>query len=357
MEKKILNYIILESLYESDHIQVYRALDETTEQKVVLKLLKDAHPSMSEISKLVHAFEVVKNLEIPGIVKAIELRQYEHTPVLVLENFEGVPLQVYIKNHPLDLAVFLIIAIELSTTIGDLHFHHIIHKDIKPQNILINPDTLEVKIIDFSIASHLSHENPKLLNRHVLEGTLNYISPEQTGRINRDLDYRTDIYSLGVTLYEAVTGQLLFYSLDPLELVHLHIAKMPPSPHQIKPSIPLVISDIIMKCLAKSPEDRYHSAYGLKNDFEECFRQLKEHQKIEQFTPGENDIFDIFQIPQKLYGRDKEITLLMKAFDQICLGKTECVLISGYSGIGKTSLVMEIQKSIIKQHGYFISVI
>ena len=275
--------------------------------------------------------------------------------MVVVENFQGISLSVYLKKTPIDLRSFLKIAISLANTLGDLHQHNIIHKDIKPENILVDPATLEVKITDFHIASYLSHENPKPLNRHQLEGTLDFISPEQTGRMNRDIDNRTDIYSLGVTLYAAITGQLPFYSQDALELIHLHIAKTPQTPHQIQPSIPKAISGIIMKCLEKIPEDRYHSAYGLKNDLEECLKQLEATGSIPEVIPGALDIHDVFQIPQKLYGRENDINMLIGAFDRICFGKAECIMISGFSGIGKTSLVMEIQKPIIKQRGYFIT--
>lgn len=355
MQTKILNFQIIESLYENENIRIFRALNESTQQHVVLKLLKGDHHSVNNVSKLIHSSEIIKNLNIPGIVRPLGIMHVKEVPMVIFEDFESISLTQYLKKTPLELKSFLKIAISLADTLGALHHHNIIHKDIKPQNILINPETLEVKITDFSIASFISHENPKLLNRHLIEGTLDYISPEQTGRMNRDIDNRTDIYSLGVTLYFALTGQLPFHSQDALELIHLHLAKLPQSPHQLQPSIPKAISGIIMKCLAKIPEDRYHSAYGLKNDLEACLKQLVETGNIPDLVPGALDIHDHFLIPQKLYGRNKDINTLMAAFDRICYGKAECIMISGYSGIGKTSLVMEIQKPIVKQRGYFIT--
>lgn len=355
MEQKILDYNDLQLIYESDKTIVYRAKKTSSNQPVILKLPRSNHPSSSEIVKLVHAFEITKNLDVPGIIKAYSIEKVDNKLVLVLEDIGGLSLRDFLKDNTLDLITFLNIAMSLANIIGDIHHHKIIQKDIKPENIIINPDTYEVRINDFGISTRLSQENPKLINRNILEGTLNYISPEQTGRMNRGIDYRTDIYSLGVTFYEMTTGQLPFSSHDSLELIHLHIAKTPISPHQLKPSIPRAISDIIMKCLAKMPEDRYHSAYGLKNDLEECLRQLQAKNSIEDFTPGKFDIYDVFKIPQTLYGRQREIETLLEAFDRICVGKAECIIISGYAGIGKTSLVNEVQKPIVKQRGYFIS--
>lgn len=355
MRTKIGQFLIVESLYETERVQIFRAIDETNQKNVVLKLFKSTNPSVNDVSKLIHSYEIIKNLDIPGIIKALTITTVDKLPAVVLEDFQGISLTQFLKQTPIALNVFLKIAISLANTLGNLHQHSIIHKDIKPDNILVNPSTLDVRITDFSIASYLSHENPKPLNRHLFEGTLDYISPEQTGRMNRDIDNRTDIYSLGVTLYYAITGQLPFHSRDALELIHQHIAKTPQSPHQLQHSIPKPISAIIMKCLAKIPEDRYHSAYGLKNDLEECLKQLEQTGSIQDISPGALDIYDSFQIPQKLYGREKDINVLMSAFDRVCYGKAECIMISGYSGIGKTSLVMEIQKPIIKQRGYFIT--
>lgn len=355
MLKKIAQYAIIESLSEVDGIQTLRALDGITGQTVVLKFLSKKTPSFSLVSKLVHSYEIVKNINIPGIIKPLEIKQIDGLPLIVLEDFPGIPLSLYLKQSPLSLNLFLKIAISLANTLGNLHHHHVIHKDIKPDNILIDPTTLEVKIGDFSIASYFSHENPKPIDRHILEGSLDYISPEQTGRMNRDIDNRTDIYSLGVMLYFCITARLPFHSQDAFEVIHMHLAKTPESPRQIQPSIPKAISDIIMKCLRKIPEDRYKSAYGLKNDLEECLNNLEATGKIPDITPGDLDIHDSFQIPQKLYGRENDINMLMNAFERVCYGKAECIMISGYSGIGKTTLVMEVQKPIIKQRGYFIT--
>jgi predicted ATPase len=246
-------------------------------------------------------------------------------------------------------------AIKIVAALEKLHRNNIIHKDIKPHNILISEDLEEIKIIDFSIATQLSRETAAYSSLNLLEGTLAYISPEQTGRMNRYIDYRTDFYSLGVTFYEILTGQLPFVTKDPMELVHSHIAKEPVAPNQLKPEIPLAVSSIIMKLLAKNAEDRYQSASGIRVDLEDCLIQLKTTGKIIYFTPGQRDKSGQLLIPQKLYGREIEVEKLMTAFERVSTGNSEVILVSGYSGIGKTSLVSEIHKPILRQRGYFIA--
>jgi predicted ATPase/signal transduction histidine kinase len=236
-----------------------------------------------------------------------------------------------------------------------LHIHNIIHKDLKPANIIINPETGLVKLTDFSIASRLSKETPQLTNPNQLEGTLGYISPEQTGRMNRVLDYRTDFYSLGVTFYEMLVGELPFQSDDPLELIHSHIAKQPKAIEELNPSIPVEITAIVRKLMAKNAEDRYQTAKGLLADLEICLSEFKTTGKISNFIPGRLDILSQLLIPQKLYGRETQVNSLLEAFENVSQGSSALVLVSGYSGIGKSSVVNEVNKPITRQKGYFIS--
>ncbi|MEE8289421.1 MAG: AAA family ATPase, partial [Nitrosomonadaceae bacterium] len=250
---------------------------------------------------------------------------------------------------------FLNIAIKLSTTVGEVHQSGIIHKDINPKNIIVNLDTDQLNLIDFSISSHLPSETQKISHPNALEGTLAYMSPEQTGRMNRAIDYRTDFYSLGVTFYEMLTRKLPFQVDDAMELVHCHIAKQPLTPIKVDPEIPKALSNIVMKLLEKTADKRYQSAYGIQADLDTCLKQLRDSGKIEKFTLGLQDVMDQFHIPQKLYGREQEIATLMTEFDRISQRQTELLLVSGYSGIGKSALVYEIHKPIVEKRGYFIS--
>lgn len=255
------------------------------------------------------------------------------------------------------------IAIAIADSLGELHKVPIIHKDIKPSNIIINEKTGEVRLTDFSIASRLvvTNATPGQLPKGDmdLEGTLAYMSPEQTGRMNRSLDYRTDFYSLGVTLYEMLTGRLPFISTDPMELVYCHIAKPPVWPKQVNPEIPEAVAAIVMKLLAKRAEERYQSAAGLKYDLEICLERLQAGAvtiELSDFVPGRRDRRSQLLIPQKLYGREAEVRVLMNAFAWVSQeGEAEMLLVSGYSGIGKTAIVNEVQRPIVKARGYFIA--
>ncbi|WP_202224933.1 AAA family ATPase, partial [Okeania sp. KiyG1] len=314
-----------------------------------------------QIRRYKQEYHLTCQLDSPSIIKAYSLEEYQRSYAIALEDFGGISLKQWLEERP-DISVeeFLFLAIAITESLGQIHAQHIIHKDINPSNIVFNPETKELKIIDFGISTKLSRENPTLKNPNVLEGTLAYISPEQTGRMNRGLDYRTDFYSLGVTFYEMLSGQLPFESSDALELVHCHLAKNPSaiiSKEKLnKIEIPQIITDIVMKLMAKNAEDRYQSADGLKEDLEECRRQLEITRNINSFPLGQQDISNRFQIPQKLYGREKEIPTLLKTFKRVVeTGKVELMLVSGYSGIGKSSLVQELFKPITERRGYFIS--
>jgi predicted ATPase/signal transduction histidine kinase/CheY-like chemotaxis protein/tRNA A-37 threonylcarbamoyl transferase component Bud32 len=366
----IAGYTVLEVIYEGENTVIYRAFKELEPQTVILKTLKAEYPTVEELAKLRHEFKILQNLDIAGITKPIALENYQNGLALVLQDFGGIALIDYFTTSTIQLDTFLIIGIQLANTLAELHQHHIIHKDIKPQNILIHPETIDIKIIDFSIASYLPKENPTIHNPDLLEGTLAYMSPEQTGRMNRAVDYRTDFYSLGVTFYELLTRQLPYPTNDPLELTHCHIAKTPTQPDALNPAIPQTVSHIVMKLMAKTAEERYQSALGLKVDLEMCLRMLQTTGTIAPFHIGALDLSSQFLIPQQLYGRDREVATLMAAFERISRGssvspgqanasprfsRSELMLVSGYSGIGKSSLIHEVHKPIVQQRGYFIS--
>ena len=228
------------------------------------------------------------------------------------------------------------------------------HKDVNPSNIVLNPQTGQLKLIDFGISTVLSRENPTLHTPGRGEGTLAYMSPEQTGRMNRDMDYRTDLYSLGVTFYELLTGNLPFPTTDALALMHAHIAQQPLPPHELMQEIPRPLSAIVMRLMAKNAEDRYQSAHGLKADLSACWQQWQVTQRINDFSLGEADVSDQLHIPQKLYGREAEIDTLLSAFERVSQGASELILVSGYAGVGKSALVQEVYKPITRQRGYFV---
>ncbi|WP_442942408.1 AAA family ATPase [Nostoc sp.] len=354
----IPGYRISEELYNGSRTLVYRGYRESDLLPVVIKLLKNPYPTFSELLSFRNQYTIAKNLNSPLIVQTYSLQPYQNGYALLMEDFGGISLKDYFISDQMRYIAsceeFLEIAIALCNTLDILYRERIIHKDIKPANVLINPETKQVKLIDFSIASLLPRETQTLINPNVLEGTLAYISPEQTGRMNRGIDYRTDFYSLGVTFYELLTGVLPFKSNDPMELVHSHIAKPAPLVHEINPQIPSVISDIVSKLMAKNAEERYQSALGLKFDLEKCLHQLQVDGMIKGFEIATRDVCDRFIIPDKLYGRETEVENLLQAFDRVSLGATEMILVAGFSGIGKTAVVNEVHKPIVRQRGYFI---
>ncbi|MUG93889.1 AAA family ATPase [Scytonema sp. UIC 10036] len=353
--ENIPGYSISEELYNGSRTQVYRGYREVDRQPVVVKLLKNPYPSFNELLLFRNQYTIAKNLNSPLIVQTYSLEPCQNGYALVMEDFGGISLKEWgTRETQQSLEEFLVIAIALCNILDLLYHERIIHKDIKPSNILINPQTKQVKLIDFSIASLLPRETQTLVNPNVLEGTLAYISPEQTGRMNRGIDYRTDFYSLGVTFYEFLTDELPFQSYDAMELVHSHIAKTAPLIHEINPAIPSVISKIVSKLMAKNAEDRYQSALGLKFDLEKCLIQLKETGEIQSFDIASRDLCDRFIIPDKLYGREAEVKTLLDAFDRVSQSATEMMLIAGFSGIGKTAVVNEVHKPIVRQRGYFI---
>ncbi|MBN3869207.1 AAA family ATPase [Nostoc sp. JL33] len=350
----IPGYQVSEELYNGSRTLVYRGYRETDSLKVVIKLLKNPYPSFSELVQFRNQYTIAKNLNSPLIIQTYSLQAYQNGYALVMEDFGGISLKEWVTGESLrNLTEFLQIAIALCNTLDILYRDRIIHKDIKPANILINPETKEVKLIDFSIASLLPRETQTIINPNVLEGTLAYISPEQTGRMNRGIDYRTDFYSLGVTFYELLTEELPFQSNDVMELVHCHIAKLPPLLGN-REEIPQVLCDLVMKLMAKNAEDRYQSALGIKFDLENCLTQLQKTGEIKSFPIGRRDVCDRFIIPDKLYGRETEVSTLLQAFERVSLGATEMMLVAGFSGIGKTVVVNEVHKPIVRQRGYFI---
>jgi predicted ATPase/signal transduction histidine kinase len=350
----IAGYDIGEPLYLGTRTAVYRAMQTAVQRPVVIKVLRNEYPSFSELVQFRNQYTIARNLPIPGIVQPLSLEPLESGYALVMEDWGGVALGEYLQQQSLGLTEVLTIALQLADILHALSQHQVVHKDIKPANILIHSESKQVKLIDFSIASLLPKETQEIQSPNVLEGTLAYLAPEQTGRMNRGIDYRADFYALGVTLYQLLSGTLPFTSEDLLELVNCHIAKQPTPVNQVNQAVPEMVAAIVAKLMAKNAEDRYQSATGLKHDLQQCLTQWNETGTITAFELGQRDVSDRFLIPEKLYGRETEVQTLLDAFDRVTAGQSELILVAGFSGIGKTAIVNEVHKPITRQNGYFI---
>ena len=252
------------------------------------------------------------------------------------EHAGGEPLDRLVRA-PMEIGRFLRLALALASALGRLHRRGFIHKDIKPANVIVDPATGSAWLTGFGMASRLPRERQPPEPPEFIAGTLAYMSPEQTGRVNRSIDSRSDLYSLGVTFYEMLTGRLPFMASDPMEWVHCHIARRPTSPSERLAGIPEAVSALTMKLLAKTAEERYQTAVGVENDLRRCLDEWSDEGCIREFPPGERDAPDRLLIPEKLYGRAREIDTLLSSFDRVVkTGKPELVLVSGYSGIGKS---------------------
>ncbi len=335
-----LGYKITKQIYDSPNSIVHRAVRNEDQQPVIIKQLKADYPTPAELARYRHEFEILSHLKLPGVVQVYDWEPYQKTLLLIIEDFSGDSLTFITKQNPLSLTELLPLLIQVADSLGQIHAHDLIHKDINPNNLVCNLATGQVKLIDFGLASRLPRENPTLQSPNQLEGTLAYLSPEQTGRMNRTLDYRTDLYSLGVTFYELLTGQLPFISNDPLEVVHGHLAKRPIPLSELNPDVPAILSDVVLKLMAKNAEDRYQSAFGLKHDSEHILANLPAPENLSNFKLAQQDISSKFHLPQKLYGREAEIETLLTTFDRVTEGRAQMVLVAGYSGIGKSALVI-----------------
>ncbi|WP_437282400.1 AAA family ATPase [Sorangium sp. So ce375] len=348
-------YAVIEVLYEGSDTVLYRAVREDDGRPVVLKVLRRDHASSRAPERLRHEYEVARALDTTAVVMPYGLDLLGDRPALVLEDFGGVSLD-RLQRGPMPLERFFPLAIRVVEALAGLHRHDVVHKDIKPQNVLLNPATGEVKITDLGIASRIPRELQHLEHIGLIEGTLAYMAPEQTGRMNRWVDERTDLYSLGVVFYEMLTGTLPFQAGDPVAWIYCHIAQKPAPPHALVSSIPPLLSELVLKLLSKAAEERYQSAAGLRHDLDEAFARWRASGAIPPFALGQRDLSDRFQVPQRLYGREREVEALLAVFERVVAqGRPELVLVSGYSGIGKSSLVAELQRPVVRERGFFLS--
>ncbi len=349
------NYHFHEKLFEGSKTVVYRGIRETDKLPVIAKQLKKLHPSESELNWLEYEYRIVKQLNLPCVSDMYSIENTGRSKVILMEDFGAISLDKYLRSGIPDIETFLQLAISITRAIADIHHHNIIHKDLKPANILVNHQTHKLKITGFGISAQISRENQQAVDQDILEGTLAYISPEQTGRMNRSIDYRSDFYSLGATFYEILTGRPPFTSRDSSEVIHAQIALQPDSPKKRRPEIPRVLSQIIMKLLDKAPEKRYQSSRGLLADLIRCRNTLASDKDLKMFEIGQDDLPEKFHPPEKLYGREKEIEILNTTFSDVGKGDTKMLLIEGPPGIGKTFLIQEIHKPLVAQKGFFIS--
>jgi len=355
-------YEKLTQIYDGESSRVYRARQIKDGQAAILKVLKTEYPTPDQLRHYRQEYHLTHQLQLAKVIRCYGLESWQRTLVIIFEDFGGTSLNQLLKQYPQGLPIdqFLTLAFKLSNAIGQLHSQSIIHKDINPSNIVFNPQSKQLKLIDLGISTQMSRENPTLQIPNALEGTLPYLSPEQTGRMNRVLDHRTDFYSLGVTFYELLSGRLPFQSSDPMELVYCHIAKQPESLLEISQGrIPSMLVEVVNKLMAKNAEDRYQSAWGLKSDLEECWAQWERAGAIAKFSLGRMDVPDRFQIPEKLYGRERETNLLLSSFERLTIESdshpAELILVTGYSGIGKSLVVRSLYQPITAKRGYFIS--
>lgn len=345
-------------LYESERTLVYRAIREADEHPVILKLLKQSQVNSRNLARFRREYDIMCSLKGDGIINAHTIDSHEDQWFMVQEDFDGIPLDPTGSEY--DLEAILKIAVRMTQILGWIHQHNVIHKDIHPSNILYNSKSGQIRLIDFGISTPLSEEFISIVPHCHLQGTPTTMSPEQTGRMNRSIDYRSDFYSLGATLYQLMTNQLPFPHQDPLDLLHCHLAQIPTPPHVLNPKIPRVLSDIVMKLMEKAAEDRYQTTFGLKLDLEVCLAQLQAIDSINTFPLAAHDSSDRFRISQNLFGREEEIETLLGAFERVTQtnepeGGREMVMVTGDAGIGKSALIHEIHKPIVEKRGYFIS--
>lgn len=348
-----LKFQIQEQVIQTSSFILYKGKEEESGKSILIKMPNTEFPDKELDERMEQDFKIGKDLNHPSVSPYLSIDQSPSGRIVILENFEGIPLSNFLEKDTIPLNDFLAIASQMTNVVSSIHRASFIHKDLNPAVFLIQPETLEIQLIDVGLTTRIVQEKQQLVNLELLEGTLGYISPEQTGRMNRSIDYRTDLYSLGVIFYQLLTGKVLFDYDSPLEIIHAHIAQKPIAPHHIQTDIPEILSQILLKLLSKNAEDRYQSAEGLLHDLEMC-RQSGEDVFSLKNEIANQDFSGKLQIPQKLYGRVSPTQDLLNAFERIRSGGLELFLIGGYSGVGKTSLVYEIHRPVTLAKGYFI---
>jgi diguanylate cyclase (GGDEF)-like protein len=348
----LAGYSLRDILYAVDDTVVARA-ESGRGRRVVLKYQRSEHPAPELHARWQHEFAVLQSIRSEWVIRALGLETADNGLVLVLEDFGTCNLAQLIERERLEMSERLAFAIQLTEAVSAVHTHGLIHCDISSKNVLIDVPTLRLKLCDFGLSTRLDREQ-KSAEDMSLRGTLEYMSPEQTGRTSLDVDYRSDFYSLGATLYELFSGRTPFQSGDPMSLLHAQIAIMPPPLHEIDPAIPETVSGIVQKLLAKSPDERYQSSYGLLGDLNTCAQQWHRYRRIERFTLAGTDVPERLCISHRIYGREAESAAILEAFERVGEGQPALALVSGSPGIGKTALVGQLHRPIVARRGYFL---
>jgi len=351
----ISGYTSAVKIHEGAETVVYRARAAGTDAPVILKLTKSEYPTARELARLRREFSLLRELDVAEIPEAYALEKQGRGLALVMADLGHPTLREIIDTQTLSIEAALRIAISLSEILAEVHRRRVIHKDVTPRNILVDVAARKAYLIDFGISARLVQETQSASGLSALEGTLVYIAPEQTGRMNRAVDLRADLYSLGVVLYEMLTGVVPFQADSPEKLIHSHLAQRPVPPREHAPEVPGPLSDIVMTLLAKTPEERYQSDAGLKADLTECLQQWQASKTVAPFPLRRHDKATELRRSQKLYGREGDIEALLQAFQRVRLRGPELCLVSGYSGIGKSALVNEVQRLTANESGHFVS--
>ncbi|OXM87852.1 AAA family ATPase [Paenibacillus rigui] len=343
--------------YDHEPYIIYRGHNASTQQTYLIKLLQSEYPSQQEIQWMTNEFNNGRNLHLDDIIRPIRMEPYESTFMLILEPVEGQPLAELSLTAPMEMKLFLQLAKHMTDIVCKLHQTKRVHLNLNPNAFWVSPDKHSIKLTDWNTLIQYSAqgEPSQSFEPMLFPSRLPYMAPEQMGRMNRNIDYRTDIYSLGVVFYQMVTGIVPFSSPDSMELIHHHLAKQPASPSEMAPLVPQPISDIIMKCLQKHPENRYQSAFALLCDLEACLNNLLHEGFIHNVAVGKGEAMDIFNMTESLYGREAELRELTHAFHRTMLGSKEFIFVSGLSGVGKSNLIQEFQKTTQRDQVLFIS--
>ncbi|WP_051264238.1 ATP-binding protein [Rhizobium leucaenae] len=324
-------------------------------RNVLALRLTAAFPRAAAVAQLSNEFELKDHLDSAWAVRPLEFVRKRELTMLVFEDPGGEALDKYM-GEPMPTSRFLALAISITVALRHVHERGLIHKDLKPAHILVDDTSAQVRLTGFGHASRLPRERQATSSPEYIAGTLAYIAPEQTGRMNRSIDSRSDLYALGVVFYQMLTGVLPFFASDPMELIHSHIARTPAPPSERLASIPIALSHIVTKLLAKTADERYQTAKGLEHDLRRCLTQWLAEGGIDPFPPGDLDNPDRLLLPEKLYGREAEIVSLLNAHDRVTTtGRPELVMICGFSGIGKSSIVNEMHRALIPSRGLFAS--